>query len=139
MEEKSYEELYKDIGYSITDDNYTLDKKSNKVSKFLVKVINQHIVCDKNKKLCKLELEGINKNGENLEIIIIDLNEVRNSNWINSNWGFENQIFHNMRIKFEKLLRHLSANIKKIEQYNQIGFRKINNKYVYIHGGGVIG
>lgn len=99
MEAKSYEELYKEIGYSITNDNYILDEKSNKVSNFLVKVINQHIVYDKNKKLCKLELEGINKNGENLERIVIDSNEVKNSNWIDSNWGFENQIFPNMQIK----------------------------------------
>ncbi|HCQ6371093.1 TPA: DUF927 domain-containing protein [Clostridioides difficile] len=133
------ERLYQEINFTIDEKNNILDENLKKVSNFLVNIVNQHIINNKGKKTCNLEIEGINKKGELLRSVIIEANEVKNSNWIDSNWGFENQIFPNMQVKFEKLLRHLSSNVEKIEKYGQTGFKKIDNKYVYIHGDGIIG
>lgn len=88
------------------------------------------------------EIEGFLKNMRSLPKIIVESNKFIAMNWIIDNWGSDAILSPSQGCRDH--LRHAIQLVSQYDKerqtlYNYTGWRKINDKWCYLHAGGAIG
>ncbi|MDU1854999.1 MAG: hypothetical protein E6789_05795, partial [Clostridium baratii] len=86
-------------------------------------------------------IEGILKNGLDKKTIVLKSNDLNDNNWVKNKLGIKYCIIKDKEAfkYFDIYLSEIFKDINEEVEYNQVGWRKINSKYVYLHAGGAIG
>lgn len=86
-------------------------------------------------------IEGILKNGLDKKMIVLKSNDLNDNNWVKNKLGIKYCIIKDKEAfkYFDIYLSEIFKDINEEVEYNQVGWRKINSKYVYLHAGGAIG
>lgn len=127
--------LYEEIGLNVLDNNTVMNSSNKKICNFLVNVIEQRVI-DRKIYLC---INAIGINGEVLSEVILDSNTINRTTWVVENWGFKYFIDKKYINDFIELIQHLCMEIKTRYIYDHTGWIYQDNKWGYLHGGGVIG
>jgi|GEM_PF-890758 len=112
------------------------------LSNFMARISKDVIKDDGQEQKLMFEIEGFLSNGKVLPTITIESNKFTAMNWIIDNWGSSPILSPGGSCR--DYLRH---SIQKVSEYdkdyrtifNYTGWRKINNKWCYLHAGGAIG
>ncbi|MCG3596831.1 hypothetical protein L9Z07_00655 [Clostridioides difficile] len=127
--------LYEEIGLNVLDNNTVMNSSNKKICNFLVNIIEQRVI-DGKMYLC---INAMGINGELLSEVILDSNTINRTTWVIENWGFKYSIDKKYINDFIELIQHLCMNIKTKYIYDHTGWIYQDNKWIYLHGGGVIG
>lgn len=127
--------LYEEKGLTVSDNNIVMSSSNKKICNFLVNVIEQRVI-DGKMYLC---INALGINGEVLPEVILDSHTINRPTWVTDNFGFKYSIDKKYINDFIELIQHLCINIKTKYIYDHTGWIYQDNKWVYLHGGGVIG
>jgi hypothetical protein len=124
----------------ILKDNEKVQEKSY-LANFVVIPKREIIKDDGQETKTYFELEGYLFNGTKLKRIKIPSEKFCSMNWVNSEWGLAPTIspLKNSIAFVRDSIQEQSINIKREHIYTHTGFRKINEKYVFLFNGGSIG
>lgn len=89
----------------------------------------------------EIELYGLLNSCVELPIIRINVKDLKNSDWIEENWGFQCRLYPVSKCydRVRDAIKILCLNIDREVFIKQLGWLKLKDKYMYIHGNGVIG
>lgn len=127
--------LYEEKGLTVSDNNIVMSSSNKKICNFLVNVIEQRVI-DGKMYLC---INALGINGEVLPEVILDSHTINRPTWVTDNFGFKYSIDKKYINDFIELIQHLCINIKTKYIYDHTGWIYQDNKWIYLHGGGVIG
>ncbi|TCW32621.1 uncharacterized protein DUF927 [Thermohydrogenium kirishiense] len=86
-------------------------------------------------------IKGTTKNGTPLKDVIVQSDKFAGLNWVTANWGNRAIIYAGSSVKdhLRTAIQVLSGdNVKRRTIYTHLGWRKINNKWIYLYNGGAI-
>ncbi|MGH4138276.1 DUF927 domain-containing protein [Clostridium sp.] len=111
----------------------------NVLSNFIAIPVETTLVDDGFGKTQSLKIKGYIGNDE-LPTLTINSSEFSSMNWINT-WGLKPNIFagYGGRDKVRDATQCLADYGKNINEFNHLGWKKINNKWCYLHANGAIG
>lgn len=114
---------------------------SSEIANFVARPVLEITKDDGNEVEKTLRIEGILSGGEVLPQIDIPISDFQSMNWVLSKWGVRPIIRagSNKKDLLRDAIQSMGLNIKKKRIYTHLGFRKIDNKWVYLHSGGCIG
>ena len=127
--------LYEEIGLTVSDNNIVKNSSNKKICNFLTNAIEQRVI-DGKIYLC---INGLGVNGEILPEVILDSNSISRPTWVADKFGFKYSIDKKYINNYIELLQHLCMHIETKHIYNHTGWIYHDNKWGYLHGGGVIG
>lgn len=129
------------------DENGMVYKPSSKdgesqvlISNFIAIPLEHISIDDGYQETKKLKLKGYVE-GKELPTVTIDLAEFQNMNWISTFWGLKPNIFANYggKDKMRDIIQRLADFSIDSNEFNHLGWRKINNNWCYLHSNGAIG
>jgi DNA primase catalytic core len=87
------------------------------------------------------ELEGILVGGWPLPKVAVSAEKFSSMNWVTGAWGLQANIEPGMGAKdrVRHAIQSLADGAKKETVYTHLGWRKLNNRWIYLHAGGAIG
>lgn len=119
------------------------DVKGNpfEIANFVARPVLEITKDDGNEVEKTLRIEGILSGGEVLPQIDIPISDFQSMNWVLQKWGVIPTIRagSNKKDLLRDAIQSMAINVKKKSIYTHLGFRKIDNKWVYLHSGGCIG
>lgn len=151
-DDSNIERIVKKLKKSLKGSVYTVNKKFwlckesgdkyLKLSNFLPIPIRNIIVDDDINISHKIELIGILNGKEILPQICIPIEEIQKANCFEHYWGFNCIVESQVPKTYEHIrtaLKLAAEDIKELTVYSHIGWRKIEDKYYYLHANGGIG
>lgn len=113
----------------------------NPLSNFFAKITSEDIHDDGQNRSVHLTLEGKLNTGEALPPITIPSEHYSTLNWITHQWGIGPVIYPGYAAKdqLRSAIQLFSLSRVKRQVYTHFGWRKINDKNVFLHAGGAIG
>lgn len=131
--------IIKNYGFKINSKNHVFDSDGNEICNFVPIVLGQYMIGDGRDRRTVIALMGISEDGNQLETINIDVNDIEHLKWVKNSWGFQYKVHSKMKNQFLYLIEVLVINGITKKLSSQIGWVKDNGKYAYLHTRGVIG
>lgn len=112
------------------------------LSNFVARISRDVVKDDGQEQKALFEIEGFLSSGKALPAVTIESNKFLSMNWIIENWGSDAILSTGMSCK--DYLRHAIQEVSQYDKerqtvFNYTGWRKINDKWAYLHAGGAIG
>ena len=123
----------------VTDKNDRPTKKQ--LANFLARPIREITRDNGIETVMKFEIDGILAGGKPLPPVQISADKFSSLAWVPAEWGLGANVEPGStnKDKVRHAIQCLAQGVKKETIYAHLGWRKINNKWVYLHAGGVIG
>ena len=112
-----------------------------KLSNFVARPVKQITRYDGMTETAFVDIEGVLAGGKKLPAIRVPLNELVAMNWPLEKWGISAIIASGAskkdRVREVTQMLGMGAEMETI--FSHLGWRKVNDEWVYLHGGGAIG
>lgn len=102
----------------------------------------REIVCDNGvEREAVFEIAGVLAGGIPLPAVKIPAERFAGMGWVAANWGMNANLEpgQNVKDRVRHAIQSLAKNIPREVVYTHLGWRKINDKWVFLHAGGAVG
>lgn len=136
-------------GYAINafgelcDIKYDQDKKPYyvKLANFLAWPVREISLDNGVERKTDFEIEGILSGSQKLRPVMVSSDDFSSMKWLVKEWGLSPNIYpgQSVKDKVRHAIQSLAKDIKRETVFTHTGWRKFDDKWVYLHAGGAIG
>lgn len=108
---------------------------------FVARIVEEVVRDDGVEQTVVFVLEGVLRDGPTLRRVDVPANRYSSMNWVTENWGSGPVVFAGFGAKdhLRVAIQRLSGRVLRRTVYTHLGWRKIDDEWVYLHGSGAIG
>jgi hypothetical protein len=106
---------------------------------FDAKIVKEEIHDDGADTKSYFQIEGKTFDGKPLSKISVTAEEFSSLNWVTAKWGQKAYVYARSSEHLRVAIQELSGSAEQLSIYKHTGWRKVDDRYLYLHGNGAIG